>query len=96
MTGKILVVEDDDALATLLHYNLEKEGYDVALAPDGEEALTYARARYTSVVAESNDFARSIRQARILGALRSNALYGRPDDYQTTLASRTSALTAAG
>jgi two-component system phosphate regulon response regulator PhoB len=40
MTGKILVVEDDDALATLLHYNLEKEGYDVALAPDGEEALT--------------------------------------------------------
>lgn len=37
---------------------------------DGEEALAYARARYTSVVAESNDFARSIRQARILGALR--------------------------
>ena len=32
---------------------------------------------------------------QILGALRSNALYGRPDDYQTTLASRTSALTAA-
>ncbi|MES2860667.1 MAG: pitrilysin family protein [Pseudomonadota bacterium] len=33
--------------------------------------------------------------AQILGALRSNALYGRPDDYQATLASRTSALTAA-
>ena len=33
--------------------------------------------------------------AQILGALRSNALYGRPDDYQTTLASRTRALTAA-
>ena len=31
----------------------------------------------------------------ILGALRSNALYGRPDDYQATLASRTRALTAA-
>ncbi|MFC7377028.1 M16 family metallopeptidase [Brevundimonas sp. GCM10030266] len=31
---------------------------------------------------------------QILGALRSNALYGRPDDYQTTLASRTRALTA--
>ncbi len=30
----------------------------------------------------------------ILGALRSNALYGRPDDYQATLASRTRALTA--
>jgi zinc protease len=33
--------------------------------------------------------------AQILGALRSNALYGRPDDYQETLASRTRALTAA-
>ena len=33
--------------------------------------------------------------AQILGALRSNALYGRPDDYQTTLSSRTRALTAA-
>ena len=32
---------------------------------------------------------------QILGALRSNALYGRPDDYQETLASRTRALTAA-
>ncbi len=35
----ILVVEDEDALATLLHYNLEKEGYRVGLAGDGEEAL---------------------------------------------------------
>ena len=38
---------------------------------DGEEALAYSRARYTSEVAESTDFARSVRQARILGALRS-------------------------
>ena len=37
---------------------------------DGAQALAYARARYTSVVSESNDFARSVRQARILGALR--------------------------
>ena len=37
---------------------------------DGDEALAYARARYTSVPSESNDYARSIRQARILGALR--------------------------
>lgn len=40
MTPKILVVEDEDALATLLQYNLEKEGYTVSIAPDGEEALT--------------------------------------------------------
>ena len=37
---------------------------------DGDEALAYARARYTSVVSESTDFARSIRQARIISALR--------------------------
>jgi two-component system phosphate regulon response regulator PhoB len=35
----ILVVEDEDALSTLLQYNLEKEGYQVLLAGDGEEAL---------------------------------------------------------
>ncbi len=40
MTPHILVVEDEDALATLLHYNLEKEGYEVTAAGDGEEALT--------------------------------------------------------
>jgi LCP family protein required for cell wall assembly len=37
---------------------------------DGAQALAYARARYTSVVAESTDFARSVRQSRIMGALR--------------------------
>jgi two-component system phosphate regulon response regulator PhoB len=36
----ILIVEDEDALATLLQYNLEKEGCRTALAGDGEEALT--------------------------------------------------------
>ena len=35
----ILVVEDEDSLATLLEYNLTKEGYAVALCADGEEAL---------------------------------------------------------
>lgn len=37
---------------------------------DGARALAYARARYTSVQSESSDYARSVRQARILGALR--------------------------
>ncbi len=39
MTPYILVVEDEDSLATLLQYNLDKEGYKVGLAGDGEEAL---------------------------------------------------------
>jgi len=40
------------------------------LTLDGASALDYARARYTSVPAESSDFARSARQQRVLTALR--------------------------
>jgi two-component system phosphate regulon response regulator PhoB len=39
MRPLILIVEDEDAIATLLRYNLEREGFDVATARDGEEAL---------------------------------------------------------
>ncbi|ODT89511.1 phosphate regulon transcriptional regulator PhoB [Phenylobacterium sp. SCN 70-31] len=39
MTPYVLVVEDEDALATLLDYNLMKEGFRVERAADGEEAL---------------------------------------------------------
>ena len=35
----VLVVEDEPALSTLLRYNLEKEGFAVSEARDGEEAL---------------------------------------------------------
>lgn len=38
----VLVVEDEAALADLLKYNLEKEGYQVSIARDGEEALVVA------------------------------------------------------
>lgn len=50
MKPRILVVEDEDALATLLQYNLEKEGYDVALAEDGEEALVQVDERQPDLV----------------------------------------------
>jgi two-component system phosphate regulon response regulator PhoB len=36
---KILVVEDEPAMVELLRYNLESEGFEVASAPDGEEAI---------------------------------------------------------
>ena len=39
MTPYILVIEDEDALSTLLQYNLQKEGYEVAVAADGEEGM---------------------------------------------------------
>lgn len=38
----VLIVEDEVALATLLRYNLEREGYRVFEARDGEEALLVA------------------------------------------------------
>lgn len=50
MTPFILVVEDEDALATLLHYNLEKEGYEVGVAADGEEALVQVDERLPDLV----------------------------------------------
>jgi len=46
----ILVVEDEDALSTLLQYNLDKEGYDVVVASDGEEALTLASERLPDLI----------------------------------------------
>ncbi|GEN48098.1 response regulator transcription factor [Ligilactobacillus pobuzihii] len=39
---KVLVVDDDQAILTLLEYNLTKEGYEVKTAIDGQEALDTA------------------------------------------------------
>ena len=50
MTPQVLVVEDDEALATLLQYNLEKEGFGVVVATDGEEALVVAGERAPDLV----------------------------------------------
>ncbi|HLJ63359.1 MAG TPA: phosphate regulon transcriptional regulator PhoB [Stellaceae bacterium] len=43
MQPTILVVEDEPALLTLLHYNLEQEGFKVLEARDGEEAMVQLR-----------------------------------------------------
>ncbi|MEO6340977.1 MAG: phosphate regulon transcriptional regulator PhoB [Caulobacteraceae bacterium] len=50
MNPSILVVEDEDALATLLQYNLDKEGYRVTIATDGEEALMLTAERAPDLV----------------------------------------------
>lgn len=42
MSARVLVVEDEEALSQLLKYNLEKEGYRVSVAKDGEEAMVVA------------------------------------------------------
>jgi two-component system, OmpR family, phosphate regulon response regulator PhoB len=46
----VLIVEDEAALVTMLRYNLEKEGFAVCVAADGEEALIQIAERKPEVV----------------------------------------------
>ena len=39
MTDKIMIVEDEEDIVTLLRYNLEKEGFDTCSVMDGGKAL---------------------------------------------------------
>ncbi|HEY0626518.1 MAG TPA: phosphate regulon transcriptional regulator PhoB [Allosphingosinicella sp.] len=48
--GRILLVEDDDALAELLVYNLEREEFEVERTRDGDEALLLAEERAPDLV----------------------------------------------
>src|SRR5712692_2847937 len=41
MKPLVLIVDDEAALVTMLRYNLEKEGFAVCEAANGEEALTH-------------------------------------------------------
>ncbi len=50
MKPNVLIAEDEDALATLLEYNFTKEGYDVTVANDGEEALLQASERTPDLI----------------------------------------------
>ena len=43
MKSRLLLVEDDPGLVELLRWHLEREAFDVAHTPDGEEALMLAK-----------------------------------------------------
>ncbi len=47
---RILVADDDPSILRLLQLNFELEGYEVATASDGEEALAQARASSPDVI----------------------------------------------
>jgi CheY-like chemotaxis protein len=47
---KVLAVDDDPVIQRLLQVNLEMEGYEVATASDGEEALERARSFKPDVI----------------------------------------------
>ena len=42
--NKVLVVEDEPALAESVQFSLQREGFDVDVASDGEQALDRFRA----------------------------------------------------
>lgn len=46
----ILLVDDEAALVSLLSYNLERAGFDILSAPDGEEALMILAERHVDLV----------------------------------------------
>jgi two-component system phosphate regulon response regulator PhoB len=50
MKPLVMIVEDEAPLVTLLKYNLEKEGFGVCEASDGEEALVQIAERKPDVV----------------------------------------------
>ena len=39
MKKRVLIVDDEPSIVISLEYLLQREGYDTAIAPDGEEAL---------------------------------------------------------
>ena len=43
MCAKVLIVEDEEAISALLSYNLEKEGFSVAVTGDGDDAMMTVR-----------------------------------------------------
>ena len=39
MTDKIMIIEDEEDIVTLLRYNLEREGFETCFIMDGEKAF---------------------------------------------------------
>ncbi|TWU18221.1 response regulator [Allorhodopirellula heiligendammensis] len=46
----VLLIEDDHSLAEIVAYNLQREGYEVLLATDGEDGLRQAKLKLPGVV----------------------------------------------
>ena len=54
MEKKILVVEDEKAIADILEFNLKKEGYEVICAYDGEDGLNKAMLENPDLIREND------------------------------------------
>ena len=50
MQHLVMVIEDEEALALMLRYNLEKEGYLVAVESRGSKAIAEIEKNHPSVI----------------------------------------------
>lgn len=50
MSKKILVVDDEQSIVTLLQYNLKQAGYDVITANDGEQAIELVKEEVPNLI----------------------------------------------
>ena len=50
MGKKILVVDDEKPIADILKFNLEKEGFEIVMAHDGDEAIEKANEEQPDMV----------------------------------------------
>ncbi|WP_163969299.1 response regulator YycF [Oceanobacillus halotolerans] len=74
MSQKILVVDDEQPIADILKFNLEKEGYDVICAYDGDEAIKLAEEEKPDLVLldimlpnkDGNEVCREIRKTQTM------------------------------
>lgn len=74
MSIKILVVDDEKPIADILQFNLEKEGYEVVCAYDGEEAIDLAESEEPDLVLldimlpkkDGNEVCREIRKTQTM------------------------------
>jgi len=74
MNNKILVVDDEQPIADILKFNLEKEGYEVLVANDGDTAIELAEASRPDLVLldlmlpgkDGNEVCREIRKTQTM------------------------------
>lgn len=72
MSQKILVVDDEQPIADILKFNLEKEGYEVVVAYDGDEAIGLAESENPELILldimlpgrDGNEVCREIRKTQ--------------------------------
>src|SRR5690625_8024506 len=78
MCAKILVVDDEKPIADILKFNLEKEGYSVICAYDGDEAIKLAETENPDLILldimlpgkDGNEVCREVRKTQTMPIIK--------------------------